>query len=148
MIRNAVAIWKGGPGVGEGTVSTSSGLISNALYSFGSGTGNEPCTSPSELLAAAVASCISFTFAKEMVLAGLPDEHVRTESHLTLEEKKGNWEITGIQLNVVATVPEIHARKFQSVAENAKARCPITRILRVPIKITVQQELKTKAVAA
>ena len=148
MIRSAIAIWKGGPGAGEGTVSTSSGVINNALYSFGSGTGNEPCTSPSEMLAAAVASCISLMFAREMALAGLKDEYVKTESQLTLEEKKNHWEITAIQLNVVATVPEVHAKKFQHVAESAKAKCPISRALKVPIKMNVKQELETNVVAA
>jgi lipoyl-dependent peroxiredoxin len=148
MMRGAVAIWKGGPGAGEGTVSTSSGVINNALYSFGSGTGNEPCTSPSEMLAAAIASCISLMFAREMAKAGLRDEYVKTESQLILEEKESHWEITGIQLNVVATVPEVHAKKFQHVAKSAKAKCPISRALNVPIKMTVKQELETNVVAA
>lgn len=147
MVRTAIAIWKGGPGAGEGTVSTSSGVINNALYSFGSGTGNEPCTSPSEMLAAAVASCISLMVAREMALAGLKDEYVKTESHLTLEEKKSHWEITGIELKVVARVPEVHAKKFQRVAEGAKAKCPISRALRVPIKLAVKQELETSVAA-
>ena len=148
MIRTAVAIWKGGPGAGEGTVSTSSGVINNALYSFGSGTGNEPCTSPSEMLAAAVASCISLMVASEMARAGLKDEYVKTESELTLKERKDRWEITGVQLNVVARVPEIHAKKFQHVAETAKSKCPISGALRVPIKMTVTQELEPNVVAA
>jgi len=148
MVRTAVAIWKGGPGAGEGTVSTSSGVISNALYFFGSGTGNEPCTSPSEMLAAAVASCISLMVAREMAQAGLQDEYVKTESQLTLEDKKSHWEITAIELKVVATIPEVHAKKFQRVAESAKAKCPISRALRVPIKMTVKQELETRVAAA
>ena len=98
MNRSAVAIWKGGPGAGEGTVSTSSGVINNALYSFGSGTGSEPCTSPSEMLAAAVASCMSLMVAREMAGAGLKDKYVKTESPLTLEDKGSHWEITGIHL--------------------------------------------------
>ena len=148
MIRNAVAVWKGGPGTGEGTVSTSSGVINNALFSFGSGTGNEPCTNPSEMLAAAVASCVSLMVAKEMAKAGLKDEYVKTESQLTLEEKENHWEITGIQLNVMAIVPEVHVKKFQHVAESAKAKCPISRALKIPIKMTVREELKTNIVAA
>jgi osmotically inducible protein OsmC len=148
MIRTAVAMWKGGPGAGEGTVSTSSGVISNALYSFGSGTGNEPCTNPSEMLAAAVASCMSLMVAREMALAGLKDEYVKTESRLTLEEKKNHWEITGIELDIVATVPEIHAKKFQRVAESAKAKCPISRALKVPIKMNVKQQLEANVAAA
>jgi osmotically inducible protein OsmC len=147
MIRRAVAVWNGGPASGEGSVSTSSGVINNVLYSFGSGTGNEPCTSPSEMLAAAVASCISVMIAREMAKAGLKDKFVRTESELTLEENKDQWDITGIQLNVIATVPEIHATKFRHIAETAKAKCPISRALKVPIKMTVKEELETRLVA-
>jgi lipoyl-dependent peroxiredoxin len=148
MIRSAVAIWKGGPGAGEGTVSTASGVIGNALYSFGSGTGNEPCTSPSEMLAAAVASCMSLMVAREMALIGIKDEYVRTESRLTLEEKKDHWEVTGIELNVVASAPEASAKRLQSIAESAKAKCPISRALRVPVKMHVKRELEANVAAA
>ena len=150
MIRNAVAIWKGsaGVGAGEGSVSTSSGVINNALYSFGSGTGSEPCTSPSEMLAAAVASCMSLMVASEMAKAGLKDEYVKTESQLTLEENKGRWDITEIRLNVVASVPEFHVKKFRHIAESAKAKCPIARALKLPIKMMVKEELEKNIVAA
>jgi osmotically inducible protein OsmC len=144
MIRRAVAVWNGGPASGEGSVSTSSGVIENVLYSFGSGNGDEPCTSPTEMLAAAVASCISVMIVREMARAGLRDKYVRTESELTVEENKGQWDITGIELNVIATVPEIHAAKFRHIAEAAKAKCPISRTLKVPIKMTVKEELETK----
>jgi len=149
MIRSAVAIWKGRPGLGagEGSVTTSSGVINNALYQFGSGTGNEPCTSPSEMLAAAVASCMSLVVAIEMAKCGLEDEYVKTESQLTLEEKKGQWDITGIKLDVVASVPEIHAKKFQHAVEKAKAKCPISRALKIPVKMTVREELEKKVLA-
>ena len=147
MNRSAVAVWKGGPGAGEGSVSTSSGVISNALYSFGSGTGNEPCTSPSEMLAAAVASCVSLMVAREMAKAGLKDEYVKTEARLTLEEKKNRWEITTVYLNVVAAVPEIHAKKFQHVVDTAKAKCPITGALKVPVEMTVREELEANLAA-
>jgi len=148
MIRSAVATWRGGPGTGEGTVTTSSGVINNAIFSFGSGTGNEPCTSPSEMLAAAVASCVSLMIAREMAKVGLKDEYVRTESKLKLEEREKHWEITGIELNVVASVPEMHAKKFQHAAEHAKANCPISRALKVPIKMTVKEELEKNVVTA
>lgn len=49
---------------------------------------------------------------------------------------------------MVATVPEVHAKKFEHIAESAKAKCPISRALRVPIKMTVKQELEKSVVAA
>ncbi|HVO80123.1 MAG TPA: OsmC family peroxiredoxin [Terriglobales bacterium] len=141
MIRSAVAIWKGSPVIGEGLVSTTSGVISNALYAAaGSSTGGDPCTSPSEMLAAAVASCMSLMVALESAKVGLKPDHVRTESVLTLEEKKGRWEITGIQLRVSAGIQDADEEKFHKAIRSARARCPISRALKVPIKMTTKLE--------
>jgi len=86
--------------------------------------------------------------AREMLKAGLKDEHVKTESQLTLEEKQDHWEITGIQLNVGASVPELHVKKFRQVVEQAKTACPISKVLRVLIKMTLKEELEKNVVAA
>jgi len=140
MIRSAVAIWKGSPAAGEGSVSTTSGIMSKALYSFGSSTGNEPCTSPSEMLAAAVASCMSLMLAQEMAKVGIRNERVKTEAELTLEEHKGRWEIRHIDLHVTTSVSELDAEKFHRASKSAKARCPISQALKVPIKLTTTLE--------
>lgn len=148
MTRSAVAIWKGGPGAGEGSVSTSSGVISNALYSFSSGTGNEPCTSPSEMLAAAVASCMSLMVTQEMAKAGLRHEYVRTESILSLEEKKHRWHISSIQLNITTDVPKADAEKFEHACNSAKAKCPISHALNVPVKMMTLLDSEKHTAAA
>lgn len=140
MIRSAVAVWKGSPAAGEGAVSTTSGIMSNSLYSFGSSTGNEPCTSPSEMLAAAVASCMSLMLAQELAKVGIRNDSVKTEAELTLDEKKGRWEIIEICLNVSASLPEADAEKFHKATRNAKSRCPISRSLQVPIKLKATLE--------
>jgi organic hydroperoxide reductase OsmC/OhrA len=76
-----------------GAVTTTSGVMSNALCSFGSSTGNEPCTSPSEMLAAAVASCVSLMVAQELAKAHLKYDEVKTEAVLTLHQKPSHWEV-------------------------------------------------------
>jgi osmotically inducible protein OsmC len=114
--------------------------MSNALYSFGSSTGNEPCTSPSEMLAAAVASCVSPMVAQEMAKAHLKYENVRTEAVLTLQEKTGHWEVSGIELHISTHLPEREAAKFQKAAKITKGRCPISRALNVPIKLIATLE--------
>ena len=138
MIRSAVATWRGGPGAGEGSVTTSSGVLTNALYSFGSSAGNEPCTSPSEMLAAAVASCISLMVTREMAKAGLHEKSVTTEAVLTLTEKKAHWEITDFHVTVSTSVPESEAEKFEHAARVAKGKCPISHALKVPIRMTTK----------
>ena len=148
MIRSAVAIWKGSPAAGEGSVSTTSGIMSKALYSFGSSTGNEPCTSPSEMLAAAVASCMSLIIAQELAKLGIRNDLVKTEAELTLEEHKGRWQITGIELQATTTLPERDAEKFHKACKSARAKCPISHALNVPIKLTAKLEAETHAVPA
>jgi lipoyl-dependent peroxiredoxin len=147
MIRSAVALWKGSPAAGEGSVSTTSGIMSKALYSFGSSTGNEPCTSPSEMLAASVASCMSLMLAQELAKVGIRNDVVKTEAELTLEEHKGRWQITGIELQVTATLPEIDAEKFHRATKAAKTRCPISHALNVPVKLTSTIEPAIHAIA-
>jgi osmotically inducible protein OsmC len=140
MIRSAIATWRGSPAIGEGAVTTTSGIMSNALYSFGSSTGNEPCTSPSEMLAAAVASCVSLMVAQEMAKAHIKYENVKTEAVLTLQEKTGHWDVSGIELHISSHLPEREAAKFQKAAKIAKGRCPISRALNVPIKMITKLE--------
>ncbi len=147
MTRTAIAMWKGGPGAGEGSVSTSSGVFSNVLYSFSSGMGNEPCTSPAEMLAAAVASCMSLMVTQEMARAGIRQEYVKTESILTLEEQKHRWHISGIHLNITSHVPQVDVKKFEQACRNAKAKCPISHALKIPIKLTMQLEESHAAAA-
>ncbi len=126
MIRSAVAVWRGSPLIGEGQVSTSSGVVSNALYAAGSSTGNEPCTSPSEMLAAAVASCMSLMVVQEMRREGMKPELVKTESVLTLEEKKGQWDVTEIDSNITVSLPGASEKKSstppRSLRANARSR--------------------------
>ena len=146
MIRSAVAVWKGSPLIGEGQVSTSSGVISNALYAAGSSTGNEPCTSPSEMLAAAVASCMSLMVVQEMRREGMKPQLVKTESTLTLEEKEGGqWDLTEIDSNITVSLPGASEKKIQHAATIAKGKCPISRALNVPI---IKVKAKVQAVEA
>ena len=143
MVRCAIANWKGGPGAGEGTVSTSSGVVSNVSYSFGWSSGNEPCSSPCEMLAAALASCMSLMIAQEMAGLGLKFEDVRTEALLKLEEKNDKWTIDSIDLRVSTKSPDVNARKFEIAGKKAKSRCPISRALDIPIRLIIEPPLRS-----
>ena len=136
MVRTAVAVWKGSPNIGEGTVSTYSGVLSKALYSFGSSSGVEPCTSPS----ASVASCISLIVAQELSKANVRHEAIKTESSLTLQEKQGHWEILEIDVEVSTSMNMSDEDAFHKAVKNAKQRCGITRALKVPIKVNSKIE--------
>ncbi len=136
MIRSATAIWSGSPLTGEGLITTTSGVMNKSLYSFGSSTGNDPCTSPSEMLAAAVASCMALMLVNEMSKLRVKHGDVKAESTLKVEERKGHWEITSIELNLITTLPEGEDDKFHRAIKAARTKCPISRALNVPISTT------------
>ena len=45
----------------------------------------------------------------------------------------GAWTVTAIHLTTRARVPKIDAAKFAEIAGNAKANCPISRVLNATI---------------
>jgi len=75
--------WKDGPYTGGGAISTPSGVLNNCKYNFGSLTGLSACTSPAEMLAAAIASSMSRMVAVEMAKAGIRPLQVETDAALT-----------------------------------------------------------------
>jgi osmotically inducible protein OsmC len=100
------------------------------------------------MLAAAVASCMSLMVTQEIAKAGLRHEYVKTESILTLEEEKHRWQISDIRLNITADVRQADAGKFEHACNRAKAKCPISHALKVPIKMTTLLQADIHAAAA
>ncbi len=85
--------------------------------------------------AAGHAGC--FTMALSFMLngAGFTADALDTEATLTLDQVNGNWTVTGIHLMTRARVPGIEAAKFAELASNAKANCPISRLLNASITL-------------
>jgi len=91
---------------------------------------------------------MSLMLAQELAKLGIRNDYVRTESELTLEEHKGRWAITEIELHVTTDLPERDAEKFHRACKSAKARCPISHALNVPIKLNAKLEPVPQAVLA
>lgn len=140
MQRSATAIWRGGPGAGEGQVTTSSGVIQNALYAFGSSFGSEPCTSPSEMLAAALASCVTMMVSQEMARLGIHSESIKANAVLTLDEVEQKWTVTKANVKLTVRVPDIDPNEFNKAVQAAAAKCPISRALNVKVNIEPKLE--------
>jgi lipoyl-dependent peroxiredoxin len=131
MFREAHATWTGGPYAGEGAVSTASGILSKTTYAFGSLSGAAPCTTPAELLAAAVASCMATMVAIEMAKAGIRPVAVDTYAVLTLDNPGGRWQITGANLEITARSTDVDTPRFEHAVEAAKRNCPITEAVKI-----------------
>jgi lipoyl-dependent peroxiredoxin len=139
MQRKASAVWKGGLKDGKGTVSATSGVLSNTPYSFTTRFENTPGTNPEELIAAAHAACFSMALSAQLGGASLTPESIQTAATLTMEKLDSGWTITAVHLDVVAHVPGASAEAFNTAAQNAKAGCPVSKVLNA--KITMEAKL-------
>jgi lipoyl-dependent peroxiredoxin len=138
MKRNASAHWAGDLKTGKGTVSTESGVLSKTQYSFSTRFENGAGTNPEELVAAAHAGCFSMAFSGQLGAAGLTPESIDTTATLTFEKLDAGWTVTEIQLQTKAKVPGASKEAFDTAANNAKAGCPISRLLNTRITLDAQ----------
>src|SRR5204862_2564625 len=112
MQRKASAVWKGGLKDGKGTVSATSGVLSNTPYAFTTRFENAPGTNPEELIAAAHAACFSMALSATIAKNGFKPTTIETSAKITLENKGGDWTITASHLNVQAVVPGLNESTF------------------------------------
>ena len=140
MQRKASAVWKGGLKDGKGAVSADSGVLSSTPYSFVTRFENTPGTNPEELIAAAHAACFSMALSAQLGAANLTPSSINTTASLSLEKLESGWAITTIHLDVVGRVPNADDAAFQKAAENAKAGCPVSKVLNAKITMTAKLE--------
>jgi len=140
MKRTASAVWLGNLKEGNGTVSTGNGALKNTPYSFSSRFENGAGTNPEELIAAAHAGCFTMATSASLGRAGLTPERLSTDATLTLEQVQGAWTITTIHLRLTGRVPGISQEKFAEVAADAKANCPVSRVLKADITLDAKLE--------
>src|SRR5260370_18292559 len=133
MVRKASAVWNGSLKEGKGTVFTESGVLSNAQYSFSTRFENGRGTNPEELIAAAHAGCFSMALSAQLGSAGITPESIETTATLTMEKLEAGFTITKIHLDVAARIPGNNKAAFDKVAAEAKAACPISRLLKAEI---------------
>ena len=127
--RNATAHWEGDLKSGQGRLSTPhSGLLDNARYGFNSRFGEEKGTNPEELIAAAHAGCFTMALSAKLTEAGHPPASLDTRAEVDLS-MEGGPALSQIRLKVKAQVPGIDSAKFQAIAEDAKANCPVSKAL-------------------
>lgn len=125
MKRFATANWKGTGKEGKGTNTTQSGVLNNTQYSFNSRFADGIGTNPEELIAAAHAGCFTMKLSFVLNEAGFTADNIDTKCTITLD----NGAITESHLDVKATVPGLDAVKFAELAANAKANCPVSKLL-------------------
>ena len=133
MQRKATARWQGTAKEGKGSISTQSGTLHDTPYSFVARFGDGKGTNPEELIAAAHAACFTMALSFMLNNAGFTADALDTEASLTMEQTGGAWTVTAIHLTTRGHVPKIDAPKFAEIASDAKANCPISRLLNATI---------------
>jgi lipoyl-dependent peroxiredoxin len=138
MQRKASAVWKGSLKEGKGAVSSASGVLNNTPYSFATRFENTPGTNPEELIAAAHAACFSMALSAQLTAANHPPASIETSATLSLEKLDSGWTITAVQLDVVGQVPGADDATFQKLAADAKANCPVSKVLKANITMNAK----------
>ena len=137
MKRTATAVWNGTLKEGKGNLTTQSGVLDQQLYSFATrfGEDGKAGTNPEELIAAAHAGCFTMAAGAMLNEAGFTPESLETKATLELANENGGFVIKGIHLDLQGHVSGIDEGRFQEIAEKAKANCPVSKALSIPISL-------------
>lgn len=125
----ATANWKGTGKEGMGTLTSKSKVLNDTKYDYRSRFEGGEYTNPEELVASAHAGCFSMKLTFVLGAAGFTPDNIETKCTITLE----NGAITESHLDVKAAVPGMDAAKFAECAADAKANCPISKLLNTTI---------------
>ena len=140
MDRSARAEWHGDLRDGKGTLSTESGTLNDAQYSFRTRFENGVGTNPEELIAAAHAGCFTMALSSELSSVKMAPESLETTAAVTMDKTDDGPTITKIHLVTKAKVPGIEKEKFDELAKKAKENCPVSRLLKAA-EITLDAQL-------
>ena len=127
--RKAEAEWNGSLKDGSGTVKLGSGAFQGS-YSFASRFESGKGTNPEDLIGAAHAGCFSMALTAGLGRAGFAPTRVHTNAAVTIDKVGDAFEITKIELDCEAVVPNIDDAKFQEQAKAAKEGCPVSKALK------------------
>jgi osmotically inducible protein OsmC len=129
--RSAEAVWTGNLRDGSGRIGSTSGVLKDTPYSFGTRFQGVPGTNPEELIAAAHAACYSMAFADTLGNKGYSPTSLHTTATIFLARKEtGGFAITRSRLEVKGKVPGIDGPTFQQIAAEAEKACPVSNALR------------------
>ena len=137
MQRQATAIWSGGLKDGKGTLTTPTGVLSNTPYTFVTRFENTNGTSPEELIAAAHAGCFAMAFSGELGKANITAQRIESTARVTLDTVDGKPTVTKSDLSLTVNAPGASEAAIDKAANDAKAGCPISRLLNAKVSLAM-----------
>jgi osmotically inducible protein OsmC len=140
MIRKSMTEWKGDGLTGSGSLGTESGALRAQPFSFKTRFQDDEGkagTNPEELLGAALAACFAMTVAFVLTDAGHAPKQLKVTAAVEISKVGEGFAITSIALGLEARVDGLGADQFRTLADAAKANCPVSKALSAtPISLT------------
>lgn len=141
MQSKASAVWQGGLKDGKGEVSAASGVLTNIPYTFATRFEGQKGTNPEELIAAAHSACFAMAFSAQLGEAGITPKRIDATAAVTLEKTEGGFAVTASHLAVTVQAPGADRAAVEKAANNAKAGCPISKLLNTKITMEANYQL-------
>jgi osmotically inducible protein OsmC len=138
ITRTATARYEGTGKEGKGQLTTQSGVLSASPYGFGTRFGEEKGTNPEELIAAAHAGCFTMALSFALAKEGITEGTLETTAKVELDKEGEGFRIGRSDLELTAEVPGIDEGKLRQLAEDAKANCPVSKLLNAEMELTVR----------
>ena len=137
ITRSATARYDGTGKGGKGTLTTQSGVLQDQRYGFHSRFEDGPGTNPEELIAAAHAGCFTMALSFALAKEGVSDARLETTAKVTLVPEGDGFTVTRSDLELTADVDGIDESRLRELAEQAKRNCPISKLLKAEMELTV-----------
>ena len=135
--KHSSAIWSGSLKDGGGTLSTQSGVLADAPFTFATRFEGQKGLNPEELIGAAHAGCYAMFLSALMSGAGVVPDRIEATSTISLDPTtEGSPTVTAAHLVVTVKAPTDEAA-IRDFAEKAKAGCPISKLLKAEISLTL-----------
>jgi len=141
IARKANAQWSGDLMKGKGTISTESGTVKDAQYSFKTRFESGVGTNPEELLAAAHAGCFTMQLSAMLAGDGHAPQDVKTEATCEMVKNGPGFKVSTMRLKVTGQVEGIDQATFEEYVTKAADLCPLSGVMKGNVEIVHEATL-------
>ncbi|MET0386280.1 MAG: OsmC family peroxiredoxin [Polyangiales bacterium] len=89
----------------------------------------EKGSNPEEVLGSALAGCFSMALSASLGKAGITPKSIETSAKVQLDKEGDGFTISSITLTSKVSAQGIDAAKFDSIAQETKRGCPVSKAL-------------------
>ncbi|WNN46095.1 MULTISPECIES: OsmC family protein [Winslowiella] len=136
--KKGQAHWEGNIKQGKGYISTESGALEQQPYGFNTRFEGKAGTNPEELIAAAHSACFSMALSLMLGEEGFVPESIDTTADVSLDKVDGGFAISKVALKSQVKLPGIDDATFDKIINQAKAGCPVSKLLKAEITLEYQ----------